>query len=181
MAKRIGSFFKAMATGAIFLGGVTIIPVATSAAESVSAAPLFSAVALDGKSVSSANLAGKAYIINFFASWCPPCRSEIPDMVALQTKYGRKGFTFIGVAVNENEQTIKAFMKNNRISYPVVMADPQIIGAFSRYVDGGIRSIPTSFVVSPSGKITQIITGSRSKDVFEQLIQEALRRPGKAK
>ncbi len=102
-------------------------------------------------------------------------------MVALQNKYAKKGFTFIGVAVNENEQTIRTFIKNNGIGYPVVMADPQIVGAFSRYVEGGLRSIPTSFVVSPSGKITQVITGSRSKDAFEKLIVEALRKPGKAK
>lgn len=138
--------------------------------------PAFSVVSLDGKAVGSANLNSTTYIVNFFASWCPPCRSEIPDMVILQNKYGRKGFTFIGVAVNETEPNMREFIKKNKITYPVVMANEQIVNAFSRYVDGGIRAIPTSFVVNSSGRIIQVITGARSKDVFEKIILDALRK-----
>ena len=145
-------------------------------AEAPQPVPAFSVVSLDGKAVGSANLAGTTYIVNFFASWCPPCRSEIPDMVTLQNQYGRKGFTFIGVAVNETEPTIRAFIKKNQISYPVVMANEQIVNAFSRYVDGGIRAIPTSFVVNSSGRITQVITGARSKEVFEKIILDTVRK-----
>jgi thiol-disulfide isomerase/thioredoxin len=139
-------------------------------------APSFTAVSLDGKPVVSSKLAGKAYIVNFFASWCPPCRSEIPDMVALQTKYGTKGFTFIGVAVNENEPAIRRFISSNKITYPVVMADDQLTSAFGRYVAGGLSAIPTSFVVNSSGRISSVITGARSKVVFEKIIIEALRK-----
>lgn len=144
-------------------------------------APVFSAVSMDGKSVGSSGLAGKAYIVNFFASWCPPCRAEIPDMVSLQNQYRSKGFTFIGVAVNETVPSISAFIKNNRISYPVVMADEQLVNSFGRYAEGGIRVIPTSFVVNSSGRITQVITGPRSRDAFEKIILDALRKPVKAK
>jgi len=140
-------------------------------------APAFSAVGVDGKAVSSRQLAGKAYIVNFFASWCPPCRAEIPDMVALQNAYKAKGFTFVGVAVNENDESIKSFMKSNGISYPVVMADQKLVGAYGRYVEGGIRSIPTSFVVNRSGRIIQIVSGARSKAVFEKMILDALKQP----
>lgn len=98
-------------------------------------------------------------------------------MVALQSKYQRQGFTFIGVAVNENEPAIRAFMTKNGIRYPVVMVDEQLINAFSRYVQGGIRAIPTSFVVNSSGRITQVITGGRSKEVFEKIIIDALKKP----
>ena len=138
--------------------------------------PAFSVVSLDGKAVGSANLTGTTYIVNFFASWCPPCRSEIPDMVILQNKYARKGFTFIGVAVNETEPNMRDFIKKNKITYPVVMANEQIVNAFSRYVDGGIRAIPTSFVVNSSGRITQVITGARSKEVFENIILGTIRK-----
>ncbi|MEI7787976.1 MAG: TlpA disulfide reductase family protein [Chlorobiaceae bacterium] len=146
---------------------------AVPSAETPPPVPAFSVVSLDGKTVGSANLTGTTYIVNFFASWCPPCRSEIPDMVVLQNQYGRKGFTFIGVAVNETEPTIREFIKKNKINYPVVMANEQIVNAFSRYVDGGIRAIPTSFVVNSSGKISQVITGARSKEVFEKIILDA--------
>ena len=97
-------------------------------------------------------------------------------MVALQNQYGRKGFTFIGVAVNETEPKIRDFIKTNRITYPVVMANEQIVNAFSRYADGGIRAIPTSFVVNSSGRITQVITGARSKEVFEKIILDTVRK-----
>jgi len=137
-------------------------------------APSFSAVALEGKPVASNELAGKAYIVNFFASWCPPCRAEIPDMVALQTKYARKGFTFIGVAVNETEPTMRAFIKKNKINYPVVMVDDKLMGSFNPLVDGGVRAIPTSFVINASGNVTQVITGGRSKAVLEKIILESL-------
>jgi thiol-disulfide isomerase/thioredoxin len=144
-------------------------------------APGFTAVSLDRTPVASTQLAGKAYIVNFFASWCPPCRSEIPDMVALQSKYGRKGFTFIGVAVNETEPSVRSFITKNRINYPVVMVDEQLINSFSKYVAGGIRAIPTSFVINSSGRVTQVITGPRSKEVLEKIITDALKKPGISK
>ena len=151
--------------------------IAPTPAVALPLAPEFTAVSLDGTTVASTKLAGKAYIVNFFASWCPPCRAEIPDMVLLQKKYESKGFTFIGVAVNENEPSMRAFITKNGISYPVVMVEERLIKAFSRYIEGGIRAIPTSFVVNSSGRITQVITGGRSKEMFEKIIVEALKKP----
>ena len=150
---------------------------AASLAAALPLAPRFVAISLDGKPVTSSQLLGKAYIVNFFASWCPPCRSEIPDMVQLQSKYGRQGFTFIGVAVNETVPSIRNFITSNKITYPVVMADDQLVNSFGRYVEGGVRAIPTSFVVNTSGRISLVITGARSKKVFEKIIVEALRKP----
>ena len=99
-------------------------------------------------------------------------------MVSLQQQYGRKGFTFIGVAVNETEPAMRAFILKNKISYPVVMADDKIVSAFSRYVSGGLNAIPTSFVINSSGRMTQVITGGRSRVVFEKIIVDALKKPG---
>ncbi|TCD48218.1 TlpA disulfide reductase family protein [Chlorobium sp. N1] len=145
-------------------------------AAALAKAPAFSGVALDGRAISSAALAGKPYIVNFFASWCPPCRHEIPDMVALQKKYAAKGFTFIGVAVSDSEPSIRAFAAKAGINYPVMMGDDKVIGAFSGHVRGGIRSIPTSFVVNSRGEITEVITGARSLEAFEEKIGNAFGR-----
>ncbi|NTV97698.1 MAG: TlpA family protein disulfide reductase [Chlorobiaceae bacterium] len=144
-------------------------------------APAFSAVSLNGRQAGSSTLAGKAYIINFFASWCPPCRGEIPDMVSLQNQYAAKGFTFIGVAVSDREPAIREFARQYRISYPVVMGNDAIVNAFNRYVEGGIQAIPTSFVVNSSGKITKVITGARSREDFEKMILQAIGTQGKTK
>ena len=181
MNKKVYPPVKVWMVCLLFLFGFAGTLFAPSAAVALPLAPRFAAVSLDGKSVASSQLAGKVYIINFFASWCPPCRSEIPDMVALQAKYGSKGFTFIGVAVNETEPAIRSFISSNKITYPVVMADDQMTNAFGRYVSGGISAIPTSFVVNSSGRISMVITGARSKEVFEKIIVDALRKPVIAK
>lgn len=140
-------------------------------------APAFSGLTVDGKPFSSSSLKGKAYIVNFFASWCPPCRSEIPDMVQVQKAFASKGFTFVGIAVNERPESVKGFMKSNGVTWPVLMATPDIIRSYSDLVDGGITGIPTSFVVDTSGKVTGVIVGPRSKEMFEQIIRTSLKTP----
>lgn len=134
-----------------------------------SPAPAFSGMTVDGKPFSSSSLKGKAYIINFFATWCPPCRSEIPDMVQVQKAWEAKGFTFVGVAVNETVPNVKNFMKRQGITYPVMMATPTLVRAFNGYIDGGITGIPTSFVVDSSGMLIGAMVGPRSKEQFEKI------------
>ncbi|MBM3162706.1 MAG: TlpA family protein disulfide reductase [Chlorobi bacterium] len=142
-------------------------------------APVFSAAGVDGKAVSSRQLAGKAYIVNFFASWCPPCRQEIPDMVALQKTYRAKGFTFVGVAVapGQNENSVKSFMKSSGINYPVIYdGNNQLVDLFRQYdTERNLKAIPTSFVVDRSGRIILVISGARSKADFEKMIVDALK------
>jgi peroxiredoxin len=101
-------------------------------------------------------------------------------MVAVQKAYEAKGFTFIGIAVNETEPSVKSFIKSKGITYPVLMATPALVGAFNRYVDGGITGIPTSFVVDSSGNLTDAMVGPRSKEMFEKIINTSIsRKPGK--
>jgi len=143
-------------------------------------APAFTAVTIDGKQISSTSLNGKAYIVNFFATWCPPCRAEIPDMVAIQKLWAPKGFTFIGIAVNETEPAVKGFMKSNGINYPVVMATPALVASFNRYVEGGISGIPTTFVIDANGNMTNVFVGPRSREAFDQVIKASVtKRQGK--
>jgi thiol-disulfide isomerase/thioredoxin len=177
MKKIVSHSLKKRMISVLLLCVVAVSLFASRQAVALPLAPRFAAVSLDGKSVASNQLVGKVYIVNFFASWCPPCRSEIPDMVALQSRYGRQGFTFIGVAVNETEPAIRAFKTKYGINYPVVMVNEQLINSYSRYVAGGISAIPTSFVVNSSGQISQVITGARSKEAFEKIITDALKKP----
>ncbi len=137
-------------------------------------APAFAAEALDGTTVSSASLEGKAYIVNFFASWCPPCRAEIPDMVELQKEFEGEGFTFIGIAVNEQEDRMRSFMMETGINYPVAMMTREIVAAYEPYTQGGLRTIPTSFVVASDGTISSVLLGMQSRAAFEEEIRKAL-------
>lgn len=164
---------KKIVFASLLLIGSANIPF-TADAVAVTPAPAFSAVALDGRTVNSSQLAGRAYIVNFFASWCPPCRAELPDMVVLQRKYARKGFTFIGIAVNETDQTMRSFIRRYKINYPVLMVDDKLMATFSDLVDGGINGIPTSFVVNADGQVTEVFTGGKSRAEFERVIVGAL-------
>ncbi|MCF8216859.1 MAG: TlpA family protein disulfide reductase [Chlorobium sp.] len=144
-----------------------------------SLAPEFSAKSVQGGSISSRTLAGKGYIVNFFGSWCPYCRKEIPDMVALQQKYEKQGFTFVGMAFQDNEQTMPDFIWQNNINYPIVMADEAIRNSFSRQVSGGVRSVPTLFAINRDGRLIEVITGARTKEAFETIILKTLKKPAR--
>ncbi|WP_294347406.1 TlpA disulfide reductase family protein [Prosthecochloris sp.] len=136
--------------------------------------PLINAKALDGTEISSRTLAGKAYIVNFFASWCPPCRQEIPDMVELQEKYGKDGFTFIGIGFRDEEQSINDFIWEYGINYPVMIGDQAMISTFGDYIPGGLRAIPVSFVIGRDGSLITVAKGFQSREALEQLILRAL-------
>ena len=170
--KRVSSRFAAiMAALMVFAASFTFSGQASAASP---AAPAFSGVTVDGKPFSSSSLRGKAYIVNFFATWCPPCRAEIPDMVQVQRTWESKGFTFVGIAVNEKVPNVKNFMRQNGMKWPVLMATPELIRAFNGYIDGGISGIPTTFVVDASGRVTGVIVGPRSKAEFDQIVRKAL-------
>jgi cytochrome c biogenesis protein CcmG/thiol:disulfide interchange protein DsbE len=148
---------------------------AASASVAGQSAPAFTIKTIDGKELKSAQLVGKPYIVNFFASWCPPCRQEIPGMVELQKKFGTQGFTFIGVVFRDREATISDFLWEMGVDYPVAMTSPEIEAVFGKFMPGGkIRAIPTTIVVGRDGKILNAVSGGLTKEDFESLIQKAL-------
>ena len=140
-------------------------------------APEFSAKSVQGGAVSSRTLAGKGYIVNFFGSWCPYCRKEIPDMAALQEKYEKKGFTFIGMAYRDNEQSMPDFIREQGINYPIVMADEAILDSYERHVSGGVRSVPALFAINRDGRLLSVIIGAQTQEEFERIITETMKKP----
>ncbi len=169
--KSVPSRFALAVAAALLLVASFALPRPASAAPAK--APVFSLLTVDGRQLSSASLAGRPYIVNFFASWCPPCRAEIPDMVRVQKEWAPKGFTFVGIAVNERLPDVRAFMQRNGITYPVAMATPALVGSFSRHIEGGITGIPTTFVVDAGGNVVAVFVGPRSKEAFDQAIRSA--------
>jgi thiol-disulfide isomerase/thioredoxin len=141
----------------------------------VAIAPLFSSRTIQGGQVSNQKLIGKGYIINFFATWCPYCRREIPDMIALQEKYEKLGFTFIGVAYRDNEKALPDFIWEHNINYPVVIADSHILNNFGTHLPEGVTSVPLLFAVNRRGELIAVQVGYKSKDAFEQLIRATLK------
>jgi thiol-disulfide isomerase/thioredoxin len=105
---------------------------------------------LDGRTITTKDLEGKVTIFNFWATWCPPCRAEIPDLVKLQEQY-RDHVVIIGVSSDEGpSEMVSKFAADYKINYPIVMETPEITKAFP-----GIFALPTTFVVSPELKTMQ--------------------------
>lgn len=90
----------------------------------------------------------KAVLLNFWATWCPPCREEIPDLVKLHERLNAKGVSVVGVDVGESAEKVAAFMKKQKIGYPVLLdSDSKVTG------DYGVVGIPTTFLITPDGQI----------------------------
>ena len=117
----------------------------------------FSAPDLNGRLVSTAAFRGKVVIVNFWATWCPPCREEIPDLVALQNKY-KDQLQIVGVAQDSGSaETIRAFAAKYGMNYPIVISSPEIEKIFP-----GVSALPTTFILDRDGRLAQKHVGMLS-------------------
>jgi thiol-disulfide isomerase/thioredoxin len=125
-------------------------------------APAFTVKDLDGREISSASLRGKVVIVNFWATWCGPCRAEIPDLVALQQKY-RDTLQVIGISEDETGvEVVKRFAAEHKVNYPVAMTTPEIEKLFP-----GISALPTSFILDRESRVVQKHVGMLSARTTE--------------
>ena len=172
---------------AIALGGATLVWTATRYARAVepagaeaaastsgeqvtlrffrnpAAVPVFIARDLDGREVSTASWRGKVIIVNFWATWCGPCRAEIPDLVALQEKY-RDRLQVIGISQDEAApEVVKRFAAEHHVNYPIIMTTPEIEKLFP-----GIGALPTSFIVDRESRVVQKHVGMLRATTTEQ-------------
>jgi thiol-disulfide isomerase/thioredoxin len=123
----------------------------------------FSVRTLDGREISFSSLRGKVTIINFWATWCPPCRAEIPDLIALQQKYGDR-VQVIGISEDEGgPDVVKRFVAQHNINYPIAMMSPELERLFP-----GIAALPTSFIVDRDGRLVQKHVGMLTASLTEQ-------------
>ncbi len=133
-------------------------------------APDFKLKDLNGNDFSLSQTKGKVVILDFWATWCPPCRMEVPHFKDLYQRYKGKGLVIIGVALDQGgAATVRPFVQTNEIDYPVLMADQIVVASY-----GGIRSIPTTFIIDRKGRIVEKIVGYRGKDFFESIIKKLL-------
>jgi thiol-disulfide isomerase/thioredoxin len=110
----------------------------------------FSMTDLDGRAIASASLRGKVTLINFWATWCGPCRAEIPDLVTLQNRY-RDQLQIIGVSEDETTpEAVRRFAADHKVNYPIVMLTPELEKVFP-----GVHALPTSFLLDREGRLVQ--------------------------
>jgi thiol-disulfide isomerase/thioredoxin len=135
-------------------------------------APAFTLKGLDGKDVTLADAHGKVVFLNFWATWCGPCRAEIPDLVDLQSRYAGR-LQVIGLNVDDDDpEEIQKYVNENGINYPVVMAPADL-----RMQYGGIPALPTSFVLDTEGRVVQKHVGLWNPAVYETEIRALLGMP----
>ena len=135
------------------------------------AAPDFQLPALDGKNIRLADYKGKAVLLNFWATWCAPCKIEIPWFVELQKQYGPQGLEIVGVAMDEGSpDPIKKFAQEEGITYTVLLGNDKVADLY-----GGVEALPTTYYIGRDGKITARAFGLISHKDIEKNIQDALK------
>jgi len=133
-------------------------------------APAWTLKDLDGKSVSFEQFKGKVVVIDFWATWCGPCKKEIPGYIELQKKYGKDGLVIIGISIDQNgPKQVKKFVTKNDMNYTIVMGDDTIMATF-----GNFTMIPTTFLINREGKIIHQKSGTWAHDEYEALVKKAL-------
>jgi len=132
-----------------------------------------------GKDITEADFKGKVVLVNFWATWCEPCKVEIPWLIEMQNKYGSKGFTVLGIAMDDDGESVVApFVEKQRydvrgqkspINYPLAIGDDKVADKF-----GGLLGYPTSILISRDGKVLKRTTGLIDYDATTKTIEGAL-------
>lgn len=146
------------------VAGIAALPV-------LGAAPAWKLKDVNGNLISSEQFKGKVVVLDFWATWCGPCKMEIPGYIELTSKYGKDGLMIVGVSTDQGgPDVVKEFIGKNRMNYPVVMFEDELLALF-----GGIEAIPTTFLIDRAGRIRDRKVGAEATADYEKKIVALLR------
>jgi cytochrome c biogenesis protein CcmG/thiol:disulfide interchange protein DsbE len=132
-------------------------------------APDFKVTSTTGQTISQDNYRGHVLILDFFATWCQPCRRSIPHLVEMNRKYGKQGLEILGLSVDEDgERVVKTFTDEFRVNYPLALAGD------STTVDFGIRSVPVMYLIDKKGKVVEVYRGY--SDEMARSVERSIKR-----
>ncbi|HEX8189548.1 MAG TPA: cytochrome c biogenesis protein/redoxin, partial [Pyrinomonadaceae bacterium] len=134
-------------------------------------APEVEVTTLDGKPLKVSELRGQVVLLNFWATWCVPCRSEIPSLNAMHRDLSGRGFRVIGVTTNDSAELVRDYQKEVKQDYTVALGDDGVAGKYS------VGVLPTTFIIDRQGRIRHKIIGEKSRAQFEALINPLLDEP----
>lgn len=138
--------------------------------DSIVMRPEFAIADLDGEIRNIKEWDGQVILLNFWATWCPPCLSEIPGFIELQDQYGEQGFQVIGIAIDEEEK-VREFVARLKINYPVMAAELEAHELSIRY-GNRMGALPYSVIINRKGEISDMITGELSKIEAEAILKK---------
>ena len=157
---------------AILAASFLLAPLRVDAAPQIGLhSPNFKVVSTSGQIITQENYRGHLLIIDFFATWCLPCRQSIPHLVEMNRKYGKQGLHILGLSVDEDgERAVRAFTEEFRVDYPLGLAGDAVTADF------GVRSVPVMYVIDKKGNIAEIYRGYSSDKAraLETLIKRLL-------
>ena len=133
-------------------------------------APQFELKDVNGRIVRLSDYRGKVILVNFWATWCPPCRAEMPDLVKLQHQYGTEGLQIIGVSYPPQKKSrVVRFAKSLKVNYPIVLGTRELKARYS-----SDETLPLTVVIDRDGKVSEIISGILLREEFDEKIKPLL-------
>jgi len=135
------------------------------AAVAHSVAPSFSLQDLEGKPLDLASYRGKVVLLNFWATWCTPCRGEIPHFVELQSQYGGRGLQIVGISMDDGPAPVRNFYQEHKMNYPVALGTEKVAEAY-----GGVLGLPVTFLIDRDGRIAAKFTGAVEITLVQQKV-----------
>jgi peroxiredoxin len=151
----------------VFLLAFAIITTGSLTFASDQAAPDFTLTDLSGKSISLSDLKGKVIFVNFWATWCGPCRHEIPDFIEFYKENKDNGVVILGVSIDKSVNKVRDFVDDNGINYPIAMATDNMV---KDYKPG--KFIPTTIIIDSDGMIQEKKVGAMDKATLEHFFKE---------
>lgn len=150
--------------------GVALSYGSLAAAEKVRPAKEFTLKDLSSKKVSLSDFRGKVIVLNFFATWCPPCRIEIPELVKLHQQHKNKGLVVLGISLDKDVVPfmLKNFVKDMKITYPVLMGTEEVADNYL------ITGVPVTVVINKEGKVHKRFDGLATPDQLEKALKDLL-------
>ena len=135
-------------------------------------APVFSLTDLSGRTFSLSDSRGKVVVLDFWATWCDPCKQEIPYFIEMQSKYAPQGLQILGISMDDDEPPVRQFQQQFKMNYPVAIGNPKLADQY-----GGILGLPITFVIDRKGRITARHIGATDPSVIEAEVQKLLAQP----